>query len=977
MLKFFYSKQGGVISIMLSFILVAILAFSSTLVEIGRVKSAQAILHEADINAGYSLLSTYDKNMLLNYGLLALGQEQGQNVLVSKYQKYLSENLGGSLDAETKNTINKLLSGYKDAEVEPIYSLNENNVLERQILETMKYRAPINMVADRIELTELGDTLKSAFSAIEPLLSFASEALKIAENFSTELEAIQNLGTNAKKLRTSVKSYDDLYGKVCGLITKRDKLYKEVKKKPEFKDEKPSPAPVRENYNTDEEFEEADQAFREKLGKWEEKEGKYKEELGVWEGKMEEYEGVVSDLKDMIDEYLESMGTVEEDLLNYQTASDHFAEATLNLNNAFVQGFLEGGIQGIKAKEREKEKDEDSAGANGSQDADEKVDKVDKQIENSLKFAKDRIKVLESDATEIKDKVNEVYRDVMQLNFDEERDYFSSHNADAFNIAKVTKKGIDNKRVNVDFAKLLGQLALSFASKFIEEVLSIVKDLIETVNKLATVVTSVCGQGFWVNPMYSVEVDTNVFNNLSSKKVRQGASVPSKEASDKTLGQWYINDAQEVANQLNYDTSRLTLGRSDRELNKIQALMKQLMENSSIVISNVSDIINAQINIPILSSIKIIDDWLDSIARGITAITKLIPTIRACVNVAQATVGLQAELGNNIFDLLFEGALISSYGTEVFSNRTNFGSDSNIFGRKFDEIPRGTQWVEGKDFIFNAVTKIGEIADFFKPNGLDLSFLKNIDPPNKRAFAGAEAEYIFGGSQNEMRNQEMVSQGIFALRMLCNIVTVATNSEAMEIVASSTIAAPLVFLLFVLAESAIDMIFLVNGGDIPLIKVTDKMAFLSAAGIDNLIDKASELMQRAIGKARYNMLNSLVGAEDSMKDALKGGSGEGKTPETDDIKGISKDFTDIIGDLIAMRYQDYLWTFLCFVPNNIKVSRIGDLIEMQMGSGEKEFRLSRAYTYVRTSATGEYELLIPISGITGAFEPETINYAGY
>ena len=163
-MKFFNSKFGkcvcGSISIMLAVILTGVLSLAALMVECCRYMSAKQLLEEITMSSAYSMLANYDKTLKDRFGLFGL---QTKSVTDAAYNEYLEFNADQSLDDtfvanDTSKYFNSI-SGRVDLK----YDLSNVNVLKRQILEYSKFRAPITIASDMLDIDEMIIELKKQF----------------------------------------------------------------------------------------------------------------------------------------------------------------------------------------------------------------------------------------------------------------------------------------------------------------------------------------------------------------------------------------------------------------------------------------------------------------------------------------------------------------------------------------------------------------------------------------------------------------------------------------------------------------------------------------------------------------------------------------------------------------------------------------------------------------------------------------------
>lgn len=215
-----------------------------------------------------------------------------------------------------------------------------------------------------------------------------------------------------------------------------------------------------------------------------------------------------------------------------------------------------------------------------------------------------------------------------------------------------------------------------------------------------------------------------------------------------------------------------------------------------------------------------------------------------------------------------------------------------------------------------------------------------------------EIEYLIYGKQSDQGNEDSVYATIYAERLVNNMIAVYRNKKVNGACTSAagtasaatlwTVPEPVFKWIFItawaVAETYVDMDYMVNGGyRIPLRK-TDKNLILTGD-----LDKWRE----------------------NYKD-LKKNYGE---------KGI------------FVTYEDYLLIMLVLKGKEKRILRTADLIEMNMKKKENDFSMAKAYTYLRADSDmsvrymfgsiapfqSEYEK----NGVTGRMKFKSTIYQGY
>ena len=168
MLNYFLKHRHGSVTIFCSIILIAILSFRSLMVEIGRMRSIDALLSEAMDNAAFSTLSNYDAALYKRFALLALNpdvdDETFNNYLRKTLNEYNSDKILSDSGAEMT----------ADASMDKIYDLTDEKVLKSQIEELHKYRGVMDIASTYVDYEK----------AIEAILSFFDKNLVYLQFFT-------------------------------------------------------------------------------------------------------------------------------------------------------------------------------------------------------------------------------------------------------------------------------------------------------------------------------------------------------------------------------------------------------------------------------------------------------------------------------------------------------------------------------------------------------------------------------------------------------------------------------------------------------------------------------------------------------------------------------------------------------------------------------------------------------------------------
>lgn len=192
---------SGVITVMVTLMLIPLLSFGTLIMEAGRYLSAKQVLADAQITASMSILANYNTYLYERFGIVAIDPdetiEKTKNTFISEL-KYNSDNVD---DASSSSKLYNLNS---DVKFETIYNLSDYTVLKRQVLEYAKYSVPYTVISNKLDLDSLFDNLmkkilgKDLFKIIDKLVDSAEKSVDVMD------EAFKRLG------RTEYRTLDFL-----------------------------------------------------------------------------------------------------------------------------------------------------------------------------------------------------------------------------------------------------------------------------------------------------------------------------------------------------------------------------------------------------------------------------------------------------------------------------------------------------------------------------------------------------------------------------------------------------------------------------------------------------------------------------------------------------------------------------------------------------------------------------------------------
>lgn len=219
-MRFFCGKNRGAISVFLTLILVPVLIFSGIIVDASRLYASKTVISGAGDLTMNAALSTYDKKLKDSYGLIAMAEDPSSPSVKSQMEQYFKESCNASLlegeDSDDLHSMIQLELGENGINLQGVESssLADTQVLQQQIIEYMKFRAPVYMVTDILEkfrklplqnmkekknyvdakskygkaLQKLGEPSKKAKDAVENQSNAISQATSMASEKIPELE---------------------------------------------------------------------------------------------------------------------------------------------------------------------------------------------------------------------------------------------------------------------------------------------------------------------------------------------------------------------------------------------------------------------------------------------------------------------------------------------------------------------------------------------------------------------------------------------------------------------------------------------------------------------------------------------------------------------------------------------------------------------------------------------------------------------
>lgn len=216
MRKFVRSERGAV-SVYLILIIVPIFLFQAVLIDFARIKLAEKETESAVKAAARSVMSAYDTE-LQAMGLYGLGISQDESEAL--FREVFASNLSGQVSPGAFHYVDTrpVANGMR---VTPVYTLASHTIFERQVLEDMKIKAPIEYT---LEITD--KFRKSGTKAPFQLGSqFSKEAAELEKLIDQRESALDEAWKSSEELIEEISKYHAYYQK---RITELDGLAAQI-----------------------------------------------------------------------------------------------------------------------------------------------------------------------------------------------------------------------------------------------------------------------------------------------------------------------------------------------------------------------------------------------------------------------------------------------------------------------------------------------------------------------------------------------------------------------------------------------------------------------------------------------------------------------------------------------------------------------------------------------------------------------------
>lgn len=171
-------RLKGSVTVFVSMILSVIIAFAGIMVDLSRLQTGKKHAQSAVQLSLQSALTRYHAPLKEQYGIMATGQDS------EELETLIFELLEKNLTVENRYIPEVIdLYGFEidNLKVMPFFNMTENYVLEQQIVQFMKYRAPVNTIGNFIEKLKSLNTFMSQSGLLNKKMDLEKKLQKIRE----------------------------------------------------------------------------------------------------------------------------------------------------------------------------------------------------------------------------------------------------------------------------------------------------------------------------------------------------------------------------------------------------------------------------------------------------------------------------------------------------------------------------------------------------------------------------------------------------------------------------------------------------------------------------------------------------------------------------------------------------------------------------------------------------------------------------
>ena len=215
MKKDLVKSEKGVITVLVSLLLVGVLTLGTLAIEAGRYQAAKTQLIEANISAANSMIAAYDEELYARYGLLAIDNERFTLERATDYLRFNADQAVGYQG-------NRLSSLYTvdSVDLDKAFDFTHTAILKRQMLNKAKYINTNKYALNR-------DTVDAFFADFQNKCLYVAEQLAPVADGIAESGTLSDIPADVRNALTALyKTYFDAYTYYPAGVTLSDNTVK-------------------------------------------------------------------------------------------------------------------------------------------------------------------------------------------------------------------------------------------------------------------------------------------------------------------------------------------------------------------------------------------------------------------------------------------------------------------------------------------------------------------------------------------------------------------------------------------------------------------------------------------------------------------------------------------------------------------------------------------------------------------------------
>lgn len=196
-MKAMFFREDGTVTIFCALLMTVLILFFMVLIDMSRIYLIHRTTESALKLSAQSVISAYDRQLYTKYGLFGRGGSDAEQL----FRQTLELNLMNSLSLFSLDQGSDFAAPHiEELAIYETEYLGQHHVFERQVLEEMKYKGPIDFT---LELLEQWLPLQDAVTKAEAMISIIAELQKLYEEREGHLKQALSQQQQLGKLLTS------------------------------------------------------------------------------------------------------------------------------------------------------------------------------------------------------------------------------------------------------------------------------------------------------------------------------------------------------------------------------------------------------------------------------------------------------------------------------------------------------------------------------------------------------------------------------------------------------------------------------------------------------------------------------------------------------------------------------------------------------------------------------------------------------